>query len=407
MGKIGMFRPGHVEIRVCGKETERFLNLCGARKIVLYEIIREEDGSLRCVLLARDFRQLLPVRRKTGVRIHILKKNGLPFFLAKSRKRKAFFLGLFFCVILLAMFSGRIWNIHIDGNLKNTTPEILNFLQEEGIVHGMRRSEVDCSAIAAAVRENYSDIAWVSARIEGTQLILEIKEGSFPGETEQEETPCSIEADEEGVIVKMITRTGVPQMKPGDICEKGELLVLGRLDIRNDSQEVIRYEYVHADADIYIKRDLPYYAELPMEYETEIPSGKEKKGWFLKIGTWHLEWGGEGGENTRRIVEEYPFYITENFALPVSVGKISVRAFEKKKEVYTESAAKAEAFRILQEYEEKLMEKGVQISANNVKIEVDHKTCISSGTLEIIEKIGRDTPVEILEDSIERTTEDG
>ena len=85
MGKIGMFRPGHVEIRVCGKETERFLNLCRARKIVLYEIIREEDGSLRCVLLARDFRQLFPVRRKTGVRIHILKKNGLPFFLAKKK----------------------------------------------------------------------------------------------------------------------------------------------------------------------------------------------------------------------------------------------------------------------------------------------------------------------------------
>ena len=106
-------------------------------------------------------------------------------------------------------------------------------------------------------------------------------------------------------------------------------------------------------------------------------------------------------------MEEYPFYITENFALPVSVGKISVRAFEKKKEVYTESAAKAEAFRILQEYEEKLMEKGVQISANNVKIEVDHKTCLSSGTLEIIEKIGKDIPVEKLEDPIERTTEDG
>ena len=53
------------------------------------------------------------------------------------------------------------------------------------------------------------------------------------------------------------------------------------------------------------------------------------------------------------------------------------------------------------------MEKGVQISANNVKIEVDHKTCISSGRLEIIEKIGKDIPVEKLEDPIERTTEDG
>ena len=61
----------------------------------------------------------------------------------------------------------------------------------------------------------------------------------------------------------------------------------------------------------------------------------------------------------------------------------------------------------LQLYEEKLIEKGVQISANNVKIEVDHKTCISKGFLEIIEKIGRETPVEIPEQPAERTTEDG
>ena len=53
------------------------------------------------------------------------------------------------------------------------------------------------------------------------------------------------------------------------------------------------------------------------------------------------------------------------------------------------------------------MEKGVQISANNVKIEIDHETCVSRGTLEIIEKTGRQVPVEILEQPVERTTEDG
>ena len=40
------------------------------------------------------------------------------------------------------------------------------------------------------------------------------------------------------------------------------------------------------------------------------------------------------------------------------------------------------------------MEKGVQIFSNNVKIEVDHLTCISRGTLEIIEKTGREVPIE-------------
>ena len=106
-------------------------------------------------------------------------------------------------------------------------------------------------------------------------------------------------------------------------------------------------------------------------------------------------------------MEEFPLRITENFVLPVSLGKISVKTYEKRKETYTDEEARAEAFQRLQEYEEKLMEKGVQISANNVKIEVDHKTCISSGRLEIIEKIGKDIPVEKLEDPIERTTEDG
>ena len=52
------------------------------------------------------------------------------------------------------------------------------------------------------------------------------------------------------------------------------------------------------------------------------------------------------------------------------------------------------------------MEKGVQISANNVKIEIDHKTCISKGFLEIIQKTGTESPVERLEVPAERTAED-
>ena len=74
---------------------------------------------------------------------------------------------------------------------------------------------------------------------------------------------------------------------------------------------------------------------------------------------------------------------------------------------YTEKEVRALAWSTLQLYEEKLIEKGVQISANNVKIEIDHKTCVSKGFLEIIEKIGEETPVEIPEQPAERTTEDG
>ena len=196
-------------------------------------------------------------------------------------------------------------------------------------------------------------------------------------------------------------------MKTGDRCKKGDLLVLGRLDIRKDSQEVIRYDYVHADADIYIKRNLSYYAELPMKYEETVLLDDKKTGFFVKAGDWYLEAAPGAEEGRIRVQEEYPVHITENFVLPVSVGKISSRAYEIRQKTLTEKEAKAAALARLHKYEENLMEKGVQISANNVKIEIDHETCVSRGTLEIIEKTGRQVPVEILEQPVERTTEDG
>ena len=89
------------------------------------------------------------------------------------------------------------------------------------------------------------------------------------------------------------------------------------------------------------------------------------------------------------------------------MGIISSRAYEIRQKTLTEKEAKAASLARLHKYEENLMEKGVQISANNVKIEIDHETCVSRGTLEIIEKTGRQVPVEILEQPVERTTEDG
>ena len=208
-------------------------------------------------------------------------------------------------------------------------------------------------------------------------------------------------------MVKIITRAGVPRIRPGENCKTGDVLVSGCLELKNDSQEVTRYEYVHADADIYIKRKLSYYAELPLEYEAEIRENIQETGGFLKIGKLYLEWGAEHKKGWHTLTEELPMKLTENFRLPVSTGRITMNRYQKKKIIRTEKEATTEAFCILQDYEEKLMEKGVQISANNVKIDVDHRTCISRGNLEIIEKIGKKTPVEILEQPKERTTENG
>ena len=408
MKKYAGFRNGYVRVRIYGEQTERFLNLCRAHEIRISDLRKESDLSLTGCLQIRDFFRLAPIHRKTKVKIHILEKHGLPFFFYRSKKRKAFFIGIFVCALLLLGLSGRIWEIDVSGNARNSTQEILDFLKEEGIVHGMQRSKISCNAIAATIRENYNDITWVSVRIEGTRLVLTVKEGVFTEAVEKEKnTPCNLTADQNGVIVRMITRAGYPKLHVGEECHIGDVLVSGCLELKNDSQEVVRYEGVHADADIYIKRKKAYYREIPLQYQSEEYDGRERKSYFFKTGNTYLEFGKSAEKNWQNTVEEQILRLTDSFQLPFTVGKITRKYYETVPREYTEKEVRALAWRTLQLYEEKLIEKGVQISANNVKIEVDHKTCISKGFLEIIEKIGRETPVEIPEQPAERTTEDG
>ena len=141
--------------------------------------------------------------------------------------------------------------------------------------NGKRR--LSCSEIAAEIRKKYPDITWVSAKLEGTRLLLTVREGIFIQTTEEKDkSACDIMAERDGEIIKMITRSGLPRKKVGDLCKKGEILVSGILELKDDSQEVVKYEAVHADADIYIKRQKAYYHEIPMIYETYEWTGKRK-----------------------------------------------------------------------------------------------------------------------------------
>lgn len=402
------FRNGYIRAKIQGEQTDRFLNLCRARDIRIWDLKREAELSLTGCLEIRDFFKLSPIHRKTGVKIHILEKHGLPFFFYRSKKRKAFFLGVFVCVWLLLFLSGRLWEIQVKGNVRNSTAEILEFLEQQGIEHGMAKGKISCSEIVAKIREKYPDITWVSARLDGTKLLLTVKEGIFvQNMDESEKSACNITADCNGEIVKMITRVGIPKKKVGDVCQKGELLVSGILELKDDGQEVVKYEAVRAEADIYIKRKKAYYHEIPMIYEADEWTGEEQRGVYVKIGSVYLGLRDQPKEGWHQTLEEERLYLTSSFRLPAAAGKISRKQYKKVRKEYTEEAVRELAWRALQLHEEKLIQKGVQISANNVKIEINHKTCISKGFLEIIEKIGEETPVEIPEQPAERTTEDG
>ena len=408
MGKWEFYRKGYVRLRFWGEDPERFLNLCAYHKVPVWNLVSREK-MYEMNTSVEGFRRLKGICRKSRVKIKIIGKHGLPFFFYRNKKRKAFFLGFFLGLGILFLLSRHIWNIHVEGNVYNSTQTILNYLEELDVRHGVLKKDLDCSYIAAQMREKFPDITWVSAKISGSRLILEIKEnGALEESKEAENTvPVDLTAQTSGTIVSMVTRQGTPLKRQGDTCAAGEVLVSGRLDIKNDSGEIIGYEYTQADGDIYIQHDLEYYQEFSMDYEKPVYTGEKKKGLLLQLGDYYLRMKGKSPwEDYDRVTSLHQIKVTENFKLPVYYGSITDYAYEKRTFTYSESEARQKAEENLNRLLESLEEKGVQISGNHVKIEIQGKTCTARGTLTVIEKNEQKTLTEILEQPTERNMQE-
>lgn len=395
MGGGMNFLRGYVRVRLQSKEPERFLNLCAARRICIWAILRRENFYKLC-LGARDFFRLKEIAFKTGSQLKILEKRGLPFFFQRNRKRKAFFLGGFLCLFLLFLLSRYIWNIHIEGNYANSTGTVLEFLDSIGVRHGMAASQADCQKIAAAIREEFSNVTWVSARIRGTRLLIEIKENvdGYPVREEEPDSALDLRAQEEGIVYSILTRSGVPLVKAGDACKPGDILVSGQIPIADDSGTVLRYEPVRADADILIQSRLYYYQEFSLKHTVRRYQENTRKAPFLEIMGWRLETGKTSDESCDYLVREHQVFLTENFALPVRYGTVEILPYEETTEIYTEQEAKALAENQLEAYMEDLKKSGVEILENHVKIEMSDTDCRAAGFLTVLSPSVEEAPSE-------------
>mgnify|MGYP000905218590 CR=1 FL=1 len=65
-----------------------------------------------------------------------------------------------------------------------------------------------------------------------------------------------------------------------------------------------------------------------MKHPVEKPAGKIKRGLYFRIGEWYLGLYGPVVQSQRCVTEEEPLHITENFLLPVWIGRAKVVNYE-------------------------------------------------------------------------------
>ena len=281
------FLRGYVCIRVWGYSPERFMNLCSNHDIFLWDIKNCGEYYTMCITVS-GFRRLKGIVKKTGTKVAIQKRCGLPFFVPGMKRRKIFLLGLVGSLAFWVWMSTFIWAVDVKGNFSVSEDVFMDFLKRQDVYVGMKRNQVNIEELEKKIRQEFDIVTWTSAKIDGTRLEIQIKENEVDsgGEAQVQENQfgSDLVAEEDGQIVSMVTRAGVPQVAVGAEVKKGDILVAGSVPVYNEDATVRRYQYYDADADVLISRNLIKTEEIPLSYRKKEYTGEEKNfSWALWI----------------------------------------------------------------------------------------------------------------------------
>ncbi len=365
------------------------MNLCRNNHLKIWKLYNDENSIIMNCDKA-DFKKMKPLRRKCHGTLRIKKRAGLYFKAIKQKTHSCFLMGILLFLIMGKLLSLYIWNISFDGNYSYTNVELMRFLNNNHIRNGLLKSSIDCDNIEYLLRTNYSDITWVSAEIKGTKLIIHIKE-NFDGFIAENETKSyDIVSDTNGKITGIITRSGVPQVKAGDEITEGQLLVSGILDTYGDNETFVSRRFVSSDADIYADIVLEYKDEFELLHQNKKYTGEKNNIYTLNILGKKLYFSlfQKQYKMSDVVTTDKQLSITDNYYLPVSAGKITIREYVTSEAVYSEEEACAIATNNLEIFIKNLQEKGIQIIEKNVTIACNDKICRASGTIKVNRRIG-------------------
>ena len=373
---------GFVFVELRGIYPERFMNLCSKRNIDLKKMsIR--NNRYYAILTLPQYKKIRPIAKKAHCIPYVRKRIGFPFFWSRYKKRMLFIVGFLGAVCLFLGLSTRVWHISIRGGFVHTEEAMLSYLKEKNIVCGMNKKNLDCAALEKEIRITYTDIGWVSAELKGTKLFIRITETNLPQVREQVEQPSHMIAMSDGIVERIVTRTGTPLVKEGDVVKKGDILISGLVSIVGDNDTPLGTHAVIADGDVLLKTIYHYEHSFETTVTEKQKTGNQKTGFELYIGNYKIF------SYTPRyfyikydiMKEDVYFKLSHNFILPFRKRTITYAEYEEIKRTYQKEEAQKFAEQCKQRYLQYLQEQNIVITDTEFTTTVSKQRCTTTGTI--------------------------
>ena len=327
MQKVLNFFAGNIRLTIECAYPERFMNLCAAEAIGFWDLVRVDEVTIEVTMTLRAYKKLKPLLNRVQAEVQKEKKQGVPTFLWRLRKRYALIAGLVIALTTTWIMSLYIWDIRVEGNQAVPQTVILSVLDELGVGIGSFAPSVEPPVIRNQALLQLEDVEWLTININGSRATVIVRERVHPPDRIPEDIPTAVYATQGGIIDRMVISQGTPLVELGDTVEMGQDLITGRVD------SLARGTYFgRAEGRIYARTWYTLSMSMPLELYEKVYTGEVSTKSIIFFGENRINIFFDSSISYRtydKIVEQSDFVLPGGIVLPIRRERRIYTQFEK------------------------------------------------------------------------------
>lgn len=374
---------GYVSFTARSGFGERFINLCRLNNIQLQNL-KSQNSVLFAQTDIESYKKIRPIAKKSGMKVKISRKHGLPFLFSRHKNRFGLAVGAVLCALFVLFFSTRIWRIEVTGNNRVSSEEIISVFYDLGVYKGAASDKINASEVEAAALRKLPEISWLNINISGCTAMIEVRETVEKPETDNDNTPVNLVAARDGQLIILRPFNGTAEAVAGSPVLKGDLLISGIEENKDLSADLCR-----ADGYAVARTNRSSEYLLPASFKAA-KTVTNKKHYTLHFLFFDIPLG----EHPSSGFAESSFLSIKNVMLPVGITETSTVEnnecnciLNKKDAVLLATLRFSEAR--LEEF------RGMEVENDRVSVQVNDNAVLICGEYDCIENIGVPSPIEI------------
>ena len=387
---------GTVTVTARGPFPERLINLCAQQGVTFWGLEWLEDTAVRMTTRLACIRRLEELAERVGCQVEREGRRGLPWFLARFRRRYAFLLGLALSLTAVFFLSRFVLVVQVEGCEETPPQVVLAELRRQGLRPGAYGPALDRNSIAQEALKELDSLSWMGINLYGTRAVVQVRQAQPTPEIEDETGFYHIVAEADGVVLHLQPEQGDAAVEEGAVVARGDVLISGVVSVEPPrySQAPVYYFTTHARGKVWARTWRTLTGEIPLDLTVKgEPEGKKTR-WALELFGGRIPLGSqeEPGGRCQLREERHTLSLPGVGALPISLVRRTWQFYgERQVQADLTAAQTLLEERLRRELERLVGEDGQVLSLHTAARAADGLLTVTV-TAECEEEIGREVP---------------